>query len=405
MIYGMIPIGGKGTRLGLPYSKEMLPQKNFDYFNPLVNHIVEKMHLAGAEKIYFIHGWEFKKDVVEYFKEERYIHVLQEKLGFANVIADFYRESKIESTDRVLFGLPDSVFDENPFVELVDKKGIVAGLFVTDPISKVDRLDTEQQNFQVKSSKTEDNLDLFWGVLKFDGADLTQMVSDNVFDLHTEIGNILNLYKKTYVICKSYLDLGTWSNYNRYLSSTYNFSNIEVEKKYDAEGVNPGDFIAHFQDRGGKLLEITSTDHYHVSNNSNIEFIRYRGNSEDGTIPSPDITIKNYNKSQLNRFELVVPLSPDADSKNVLHFLKLLGANHVFSVTKKCYIFTFEEYTAVYYEFNVNDKLFKIIEIELHKIDFNIISKLEVEMTAIPGFNPMLTISKSKFQIIKEQLS
>jgi hypothetical protein len=296
------------------------------------------------------------------------------------------------------------VFDENPFVELVDKKGIVAGLFVTDPISKVDRLDTEQKNFHVKSSKTEDNLDLFWGVLKFDGADLAQMVNDNVFDSHTEIGNILNLYEKTYVTCKSYLDLGTWSNYNRYLASTYNFSNIEVEKKYDAEGVNPGDFIAHFQDRGGKLLEITSTDHYHVSNNSNIEFIRYRGNSEDGTVPSPDITIKNYNRSQLNRFELVVPLSPDADSKNVLHFLKLLGANYLFSVTKKCYIFTFEEYTAVYYEFEVKEKLFKIIEIELHKIDFNIISKLESEMTAIPEFNPMLTINKSKFQIIKDNM-
>jgi hypothetical protein len=404
MIYGLIPIGGKGTRLGLPYSKEMLPQKNFDYFNPLVNHIVEKMQLAGAEKIYFIHGWEFKKDVLEYFKEDQYVHTLQEKLGFANVLSDFYKESLVANTDVVLFGLPDSVFDENPFVELVDKKGIVTGLFVTDPVSKVDRLDIEKKNFQVKTSKTDSNLDLFWGVLKFDGADLKAMVNDCVFDNHSEIGDILNLYEKTHVICKSYLDLGTWSNYNRYLASTYNFSNIEVEKKFNASDVDPGDFICHFQDKGGKLLELTSTDHYHTSDNPNIEFVRYRGNSEDGTIPTPDITIKNYKKSQLNRFELVVPLSPDASSSNVLHFLKLLGAKHIFSVTKKCFIFTFEEYTAVYYEFKVNENLFKIIEIELHKIDFNILNRVELEMTAILGFNPNMTINKSKFQIIKENL-
>ena len=90
MIYGLIPVGGKGIRLGLPYSKEMLPQKNFDYFNPLVNHIVEKMKLAGAEKFYFVHGAEFKKDIIEYFNQEIFVHILQENLGFANVILDFY---------------------------------------------------------------------------------------------------------------------------------------------------------------------------------------------------------------------------------------------------------------------------------------------------------------------------
>ena len=404
MIYGLIPVGGKGIRLGLPYSKEMLPQKNFDYFNPLVNHIVEKMKLAGAEKFYFVHGTEFKKDIIDYFNQEIFVHILQENLGFANVILDFYNKSNIVDNDKVIFGLPDSVFEENPFIDLVDKKGIVTGLFVTDIMSRVDRLDINEKNFQIKTAKSQNNLDIFWGVLKFDGANIKTMIEDGVFDTYTEIGDILNLYEKTHVRCKCYLDLGTWENYNRYLSSTYNFSNVEIEKKFNAEYIDPEDFINCFKDRGAEYLELTSTDHYHVTSNPNIEFIRYRGNSNEGTISSPDITIKNYENSQLNRFELVVPLSTNANPHNVMHFLKLMGAEHLFSVSKKCLIFTFNQYTTVYYEFVVNEKLFKIIEIELHTIDFNIFVDLQQQLMSIPGFDPAMTINKSKFQIIKENL-
>ena len=64
--YGLVPVGGKGLRLSLPFSKEMLPQKNYDYYNPLINHVVEKMLLAGVEIVYFIHGEEFKKDLKDF---------------------------------------------------------------------------------------------------------------------------------------------------------------------------------------------------------------------------------------------------------------------------------------------------------------------------------------------------
>ena len=179
---------------------------------------------------------------------------------------------------------------------------------------------------------------------------------------------------------------------------------LRLKKKFNAEYIDPEDFINCFKDRGAEYLELTSTDHYHVTSNPNIEFIRYRGNSNEGTISSPDITIKNYENSQLNRFELVVPLSTNANPHNVMHFLKLMGAEHLFSVSKKCLIFTFNQYTTVYYEFVVNEKLFKIIEIELHTIDFNIFVDLQQQLMSIPGFDPAMTINKSKFQIIKENL-
>ena len=78
-IYGLIPIGGKGLRLSVPFSKEMIPQKSFDYYNPIVNHLIEKMELAGAQTIVFVHGLEFKKDVKDFFNKDSYVHILQKK--------------------------------------------------------------------------------------------------------------------------------------------------------------------------------------------------------------------------------------------------------------------------------------------------------------------------------------
>jgi len=404
MIYGLIPIGGKGTRLSLPYSKEMIPQKNFDYFNPVVNHTVEKMELAGAERIVFVHGSEYKEDVRQYFKDDCYIHILQERLGFANVIYDFYNQIKPDDYDVVLFGLPDSVFNKNPFVEMINQHGIVCGLFTTDSLSKVDRLDNEGKTFQVKTAKNNTNQDLFWGVLKFDGHNLKAMVTDGVFDKYSEIGTILNLYPNSTIKGDSYLDLGTWANYNRYLSDVNSFSNVEIEKKYDASNVDANDFVKYFYCSDSKYEGITSSDFYYTTNNGNVEFVRYREKSDDeGAIG--DLTIKNFNKSQLNRFELTIPLADNAETHNVTHFLNLLGLKFQFEVTKRCHIFHFTDYTIVYYDFTVKGKEFKIIEIELHKIDFNLISQLEHDMLRIEGFDPSKGITKSKFQIIQEQLN
>lgn len=218
MIYGLVPIGGKGTRLGLPFDKEMLPQKNYNHYNPVVNHVVEKMIVAGADIVVFVHGTEFKQSVYEYYSDRQYKHIKQNTLGFANVIRDFRQRFDFTSTDQVLFGLPDSVFEQNPFVEMLSLKGIVCGLFVTMPTTAVDRLISNDKQFDVKSKKTNDNLDWFWGVLKFDIENIDQMIQDKMFDQHKEIGNILNQYKLTMIYGKNYWDLGTWPDYNRYLS-------------------------------------------------------------------------------------------------------------------------------------------------------------------------------------------
>ena len=405
MIIGLIPVGGKGVRLGLPYAKEMLPQKNYDFYNPVINHLVEKMQLAGAEQIVFVHGLEYKEDIVEYYDTNaetwidhpKYIHVLQGKLGFANVIAEFFDNVETHSGDKVIFGLPDSVFNVNPFVEMLNEKGIVAGLFTTEPYAKVDRLSKGQ--FQVKTAKTEENEDWFWGVLKFDIDDIARMCDDNIFEQYTEIGDILNHYGFNVIRGDKYIDLGTWIGYNRYLTSDIISGNVEIEKKYDATHVRPSDFKAAFPEMEPYL--ITSTDYYFNNGNDAVEFIRYREKSDDeGSVP--DITIKNKSGSTFNRFELTVPLSPDATTHNVLHLMSILRANFEFKVTKRCIIYKFSDCTVVFYSFEANKKVYQVVEVELNKADFNVINYIEERLNKIAGFDSANVITKSKYQLVKE---
>jgi glucose-1-phosphate thymidylyltransferase len=224
MIYGLVPVGGKGLRLGLPFPKELLPQKGFLEYKPLIAHTTEKMEEAGARVIYFIHGTELKQGIVDYYSDTaKYVHVLQTTSGFANVLKDFYDACDLKKNDQVLFGLPDSVYEGNLFKAMVEKPGLVCGLFITSPETKVDRLDMRRKVFWIKSEKTPHNQDWFWGVLKFDyitmkecHAAITPAVLVNASCI-TEIGQFLNMTFFREVRGGNYLDLGTWVNYNKYL--------------------------------------------------------------------------------------------------------------------------------------------------------------------------------------------
>ncbi len=226
MIYGLIPVGGKGKRLGLPFSKEMLPQKGFDFYNPILGHLVSKMLLAGADRIVFVHGQEYKEDVFEHYfpSSGRYLHILQSEPSFAGCLKDFHNQIKPQPDDDILFGLPDSIFEGNLFLDLLTKKGLTCGLFKTLDSTKVDRLSSRDSNgeafFYVKSQRSKDATEWFWGVIKFIGADIERMKVDGMFERYTEVGHIINHYPKQFVQGGSYIDLGTWENLNEYWNQT-----------------------------------------------------------------------------------------------------------------------------------------------------------------------------------------
>lgn len=237
MRYGLIPVGGKGLRLGLPFPKEMLPQKGHLEYKPLIAHTVDKMVEAGAGYIVFVHGQEYKQEIVDYYHQSNFLHIKQERPGFAMVLLDFVETIRsLTNTDQILFGLPDSIYEGNPFVNMLKQKGIVCGLFITDnPETKVDRLSIDAMGFQIKAPKRVDNQDWFWGVLKFDGLQLkniAEILKPDEYSWqatkitpYTEIGAILNRLPHTLIKNDWYLDLGTWVDYNKYL--------IDYKELYD----------------------------------------------------------------------------------------------------------------------------------------------------------------------------
>lgn len=212
MVIGCLPVGGRALRLGMLFPKELLPLKGFDHYRPLISHVVDKMVEAGAEKLIFVHGEDYKEEIRRLYPQSQ--HIKQGKPGFARVLEDCW-VSGVKDEDQILFGLPDSLFEGNPFPEMLKRPKIVAGLFITAPETKVDRL-VGESIFDIKASKNEMNRDLFWGVLKFDGADLRRIVESGILDKTNEIGNVLNENEFTCVTGGRYQDLGTWSALNQW---------------------------------------------------------------------------------------------------------------------------------------------------------------------------------------------
>ena len=218
MIYGLVPIGGKGTRLGLTFSKEMLPQKGTSHFNPISNHLISKMRAAGAEQIIFIHGFEVKRDVIDYFNSDIHRHFIQRSDGFSNVLKEFLVNIPISKNDLIFFGMPDTIFNGNPFSKMAAHEGVSCGLFTTNDESKVDRLLINENKFAVKRAKSPGLQDRFWGLLKFDGEDIINMNKKGYFSKYNEIGDIVNQFQFNCTFAGDYLDLGTWETYNYYLN-------------------------------------------------------------------------------------------------------------------------------------------------------------------------------------------
>ncbi len=220
MIYGVIPVGGKGTRLGLSFSKEMLPRAGVDFYAPVIDHTVSKMKEAEVDKIVFIHGEKFKEDIVTHYNHGSFFHMNQTEPSFAGCLKDAYVRLSLQPNDKVLFGLPDSLYEDNLFPELLKLDGIACGLFITKNNVRVDRISSHincgHEYFVVKSERKEGVGTFFWGVLKFDGENIGRMVKDGMFDKYKEIGHILNRYDKKMVYGKQYVDLGTWENLNEY---------------------------------------------------------------------------------------------------------------------------------------------------------------------------------------------
>ncbi len=215
MIYGLVPVGGVGSRLGLPFHKELLPLKGYDKYYPVCKLTVDNMLQAGAEKIIFIHGKEYKNEIKNIFNSDTYIHLNNYSSRQSEVFSVVYKSLMFSNNDVMYYGLPDSYYTKNLFLEMKEKQGLVCGVFNTDNDSYVGRINYSTKKF-IKNKKMNDNSNFCWGVLKFDFDILKKF---NIFidqNLNSEAEEMINCVDFSLVFGEAYYDLGTWQSLNNY---------------------------------------------------------------------------------------------------------------------------------------------------------------------------------------------
>jgi len=215
MIYGLVPVGGIGSRLGLPFHKELLPLKGYKEYYPVCRYTVDNMLSAGAEKIVFIHGKNYKKEIIEIFSGKKYIHLNNISDRQSEVFSVFFDNIFLEEQDILFYGLPDTFYIKNLFLNMKEKKGLVCGMYKIDDNPKVGRLDIDTKKF-IKSIKKHNNSDFCWGVLKLDYEVLKKFYNYLKLDSLAEAEELINLVDFSLEYGEEYFDLGTWDSLNKY---------------------------------------------------------------------------------------------------------------------------------------------------------------------------------------------
>jgi len=224
-IIGIIPAGGKGLRLGLPFPKELMPIR-FDAYYPVSLHTLRGMLRAGASEIHWVISDEKTQLRAFYengdFRAKMFWHLQNE--GSGRTILCPARVSP--DADIVLFGLPDTVYtDLDAFGKIVARlqegqSQVVLGLFRGARKLRVDRF--RDGKLFVKSTYDESRSAWFWGVLGWTRQYWRRAIQKLEEDPTLRVeGQFLNALATEFPLdaikLGEYVDLGTWDEVARFI--------------------------------------------------------------------------------------------------------------------------------------------------------------------------------------------
>lgn len=183
-IFGLIPAGGKGSRLApFPCPKELFPIGYQDYEvngkiqrRPKVvsQYLIENILQAGAQRLAIIVS-EGKGDIMKYYGDGHrfgttitYLYQEEPKgMPEALILADGW----IDEADTIIFGMPDTIIEpRDAFQQLLgfhqkEDADLTLGLFHTDLPQKFGMVAIDEHNNVVYTvDKPQDtDLQLMWG--------------------------------------------------------------------------------------------------------------------------------------------------------------------------------------------------------------------------------------------------
>lgn len=117
-LIGLVPAAGSGSRLGLPFPKELFPTLENNIYKPVINYIVDDLIYAGIKHIVFVIN-ESKHQLIGYFGSGykfdcNFSYVVQENTGdslsTSPGLADALASAFHLIRDKVvLFGMADTI--------------------------------------------------------------------------------------------------------------------------------------------------------------------------------------------------------------------------------------------------------------------------------------------------------
>ena len=181
-LIGLIPAAGKGSRLNLPYPKELYPIIRNDRYKPLSQFVVENLITAGVHHIVFVIN-ETKHQLMSYYGDGerfgcKFSYVYQERInssiestspGLSHALDAAYH---LVRDQKVVFGMADTImFPDDVFSHLIDTSpdsdDTNLGLFMVDTPHKFGmvKLDDSGHVVEIVDKPESTDLSFAWGCM------------------------------------------------------------------------------------------------------------------------------------------------------------------------------------------------------------------------------------------------
>ena len=179
-MWGIIPAAGSGTRIQpLAFSKELLPVGGADRPRAVSEYLLDRMVLAGADKVCFvISPW--KADILRYYggnygRTHLAYAIQSEPLGLCDAI--FRALPFIETDEQVVVGLPDTIWFPDEGLRALSDDAFSFLLFPVDDPRAFDAVLTDDagrvQAIEVKQPAPRSKW--IWGAFKLPGRTLAAL--------------------------------------------------------------------------------------------------------------------------------------------------------------------------------------------------------------------------------------
>lgn len=236
---GIIPAAGKGTRLSLPFSKELLPLLDRDKYFPVIQSSIEAMIGAGINKIIVIVN-HTKSDLIKFlgngskFNINIFYAIQEEARSLPEALLEAV---KIVPNEEIVFLMPDTIISPDnflrKFLDEMDTKFIInLGCLKTKSPHKfamVSEVHSVVDFMEEKNPKSK--LSWMWGFWHWKPEFSNHLINYDYYQNQNDfkeitlshVANEFMIKKQIFAVKLSgylYRDLGTFDEINDYLSSS-----------------------------------------------------------------------------------------------------------------------------------------------------------------------------------------